>query len=107
MKCKSVSALWEGRGAPIVECAAPQDHRGIRVTLTGAAWDHLGEERTRSAFAQSLVTVYKSHWAQFHDDAWKREPKRYLVAIWVTRATSLDPKMVATANAAGGFAEED
>jgi hypothetical protein len=102
-KCKSVKEAWRrsDKVDPIIECSVERpDHQDIKVVVTGAGWDFLGEHGKRQAFATSLVEAYKSHWRTFHD--WTGEnPAGYQVHIW--KMNGLDLELAALISASGFY----
>jgi hypothetical protein len=106
-KCRDVRNVWMQLDGidPVIRCDSPRtDHAGIKVLVTNAGWEYLGEHGKANDFTLSFVEAYKSHWKQFH--GWEGgDPAHHLVAVWMTTNGGLDEKIVSTANAAGEYAE--
>jgi len=106
-KCRDVRNVWTQLDGidPVIRCDSPRpDHAGIKVLVTNAGWEYLGEHGKANDFTMSFVEAYKIHWKQFH--GWEGgDPAHHLVAVWMTTNGGLDEKIVSTANAAGEYAE--
>jgi hypothetical protein len=106
-KCQTVRDIWMHLDGldPIISCEAPRpDHRAIRVLVTNAGWDYLGEKLKQRELAKSLLEAYESHWKQFH--GWNGgDAANHLVAIFETTHMGMDDRIVATTNANGTYVE--
>jgi hypothetical protein len=88
---------------PIAECSSDsQNHQDVKIVVTSAGWDFLGEHGKRKAFAQSVAQAFKPHWRTFHGwDGSKPEGQQ----VHVFRVDGLDVKLAALTSASGFYAE--
>lgn len=103
--CARVKNVWKRSDGiePIIDCAMEDGtHRDVKVVVTNAGWDYLGEHGKRRAFAQSVVDSFRSHWKKIH--SWDgSEPAQRQVHLY--RKKGADAELAALASASGFYRE--
>jgi hypothetical protein len=103
--CTRVKDTWNRTDGidPIIDCTSEASgHVDIKIVVTNAGWDYLGEHGKRKAFAQSIIDAFKSHWKTFH--AWNgADPSGHQVHLW--RMNGADLALTATMSASGFYLE--
>lgn len=104
-RCKLLKDAWmrSDRIDPINECTSDaSNHLDIKVVVTTAGWDYLGEHGKRRTFAQSVMDTFRPHWKNFH--SWNgSDPAERQVHFW--RTSGVDLTIAATISASGFYLE--
>jgi hypothetical protein len=103
--CKGVKDAWMRSDgiAPVIDCTGEgPNHRDVKVVVTGAGWDYLGDHGKRRAFAQSIVDAYRPHWKSFH--GWRGEEPAEK-QVHVMKMNGLDLGIAATISASGFYVD--
>lgn len=103
--CTRVKDQWRRSDGiePIIDCTmADGTHRDVKVVVTNAGWDYLGEHGKRRAFAQSVVDAFRPHWTRIH--AWNgSEPAQRQAHLY--RMNGVDTELAALVSASGFYEE--
>lgn len=103
--CTRVKDAWRRSDGiePVIDCGmGDATHRDVKIVVTSAGWDYLGEHGRRKAFAQSVVDAFRPHWKNIH--SWNgSEPAQRQVHLYETSGADLT--LAALASASGFYQE--